>query len=371
MLIWKEFLIFTLFLFCMAIQIAADEADSDFLNKLSPEVIAAMEGNQKTINSIQTLQAVITKNSTHDYGEKGSRQLLEKLKLWYDGNNTRQNVLESRFTGKDIEPLSLGQVEGGGQSYFRPPPVGDVEIYTSKSYIYYYPPTEYVGVVPSEKDKSEILRANNILNYQSVIGRNLKEKILQSASLGYYFTATSEKINEDNCVLLSCDYSDVQMALKIWVVPSKGYCIKKLQSIYQEKVADEYTTTLKKYPPNIWWFDTVKIRESPQGDVITGSEISVNSLIFNEPLDPDIFTVWGIDVTANTKVHDQIQGTTYTLAVDKTEITQANADQENIVADTTDSSNKAVKIGLGITTLIIVIILVVIIKSKTRFPRGI
>ncbi len=364
MSIRKIFLIFIVTLFCIINFVTADETGSDLLKKLNPEVIAAMEGNQKTIDSIQTLQAVITLNSTHDYGEKGYRQMTQKLRIWYDGNNTRKDVLESRFTGKDTEPLSLGQVEGEGQAYFEPPPVGDVEIQTSKSHIYYIPPTEYVGIYSSEKDKSEILWSNNITNYQSVIGHSLKEKILQSASLGYYFTTTSEKIGEDDCVLLSCDYSDVQMVLKIWVVPSKGYCIKKLQSIYKEKVANEYTTTLKKYSPNIWWFDTVKVGESRQGDVITSSEISVNSLILNEPLHPDIFTVWGIDVTPNTKVHDEIQGTTYTLAVDKTEIQQA--DNGNIVANTEDSSNTAIIIGLGI---IILLIFVVLIKSRVLYSK--
>ena len=369
MLIRKDYFIFMVILFCMANPAVAGKANSELTKELSPEVIAAMEGNQKTIDSVHTLQAIITKNSAHDYGEKGSRQLMEKLNIWYDGDNFRQDVLESKFTGEDTEPLSLGEVEGeeGGHSYFAPPPIGEVEIYTTKSKIYYNPPTEYVGILPSEKDKSEIIRENDILRYQSARGSTLKENVLASAKNGFYFSAQSDTVDGENCVLLMCDYTNPDSTLKIWVVPSKGHCIKKLQDIYKDKVANEYTTTLKKYPPDIWWFDTVKAGKPRQIDVIRSFEISVNSLIFNEPIDPNIFTVWGIDVTPKTRVNDKIQGIIYTLATDETEVSQAGED--NIIADTTDSSNTTIVIVLGIITLIIFVVLGMLIKGRIFLLR--
>ena len=320
MLIRKKYYMLIVVFLCMADSLQAEKESSKKLEKLSPEVIAAMEGNQKTIDSIHTFQALITRRSTHDYGEKGSRQLIEKLKIWYDGNNYRKDVLESKFVGKETEPLSLGEVEGGGHSYFKPPPVGDVEIVSTKSRIYYYPPTEYIGIHSiKERDKSEKIRSNIVLMYQSSMGHSLKEQILRSVDFGYYYAAMKEKIDEEDCILLACEFPESKMGSKVWVVPSKGHCIKKIQSINKDKVSREYTTTLKKYPPGIWWFESVKVGKSRRGDVIRCSEISVNSITFNKPIDPEIFTVWAIDVTPKTKVHDKIQGITYTLATDETE----------------------------------------------------
>ena len=67
-------------LFQMTNQIPTDMNSGEILKKIIPEVIAAMEGNQKNFDSIHTLQAVITRKSTHDYGDKGSRQLMERQK---------------------------------------------------------------------------------------------------------------------------------------------------------------------------------------------------------------------------------------------------------------------------------------------------
>ena len=47
----------------MANPIPADKNSAEILKKLSPEVITAMEGNQKTINSMRTLEAVIKKTN--------------------------------------------------------------------------------------------------------------------------------------------------------------------------------------------------------------------------------------------------------------------------------------------------------------------
>jgi hypothetical protein len=90
------------------------------------------------------------------------------------------------------------------------------------------------------------------------------------------------------------------------------------------KIDYEYTTTLKKYPPGIWWFKTVKVGKFRRGDAMSSLDISINSLTLNEPIDPELFTIWGINATAKTKVYDEIRNITYTLAIDETEIPENN-----------------------------------------------
>ena len=139
---------------------------------------------------------------------------------------------------------------------------------------------------------------NNMLRYQSVRGCTLKENVLWSAKNGYYFTTESEKIDVDDCVLLTCNYDRPESKLKIWVVPSKGYCIKKVQDISGGKVVDEYVAALKEYSSGIWWFDTIKAesRKHWQRTPHILTHLSVKSLTFNKTIDAKVFTIADIRI---------------------------------------------------------------------------
>jgi hypothetical protein len=83
----------------------------------------------------------------------------------------------------------------------------------------------------------------------------------------------------------------------------------------------------------------------------------VNSLTFNEPIDPDVFTVWGLDdVTPQTKVTDEMQGMmTYTLAKDYS---------KDVAPKRTGSISKILIIGSGILALTAVAFLGIFIKGR-------
>ena len=140
----------------------------------------------------------------------------------------------------------------------------------------------------------------------------------------------------------------------IWVVPSKGYCIKKVQDGSKGEIDNEYTTILKEYSPGIWWFDTVQAREAHRRETIV-SELSIDSLTFNESIDPDIFTIWGINLSHETKIRDEMQGTIYTLAIDDAEGRETKA---------TGSLRKIIIIGLGILVLAALAFFGTFIKDK-------
>lgn len=149
-----------------------------------------------------------------------------------------------------------------------------------------------------------------------------------------------------------CNYTNPAYTWKIWVVPSKGYCIKKVQCGSRR----EYTTTLKEYSPGLWWFHTVQARAVSGSETIV-SRLSVNSLTFNEPIDPDVFTVWGLDdVTPQTKVTDEMQGMmTYTLAKDYS---------KDMPVNRTGSIRKILIVGAGILSLTAVAFLGIFIKGR-------
>jgi len=330
-------------------------------HKLSNDVLSVIEGNQATLDSVCTIQAILTKNSTHthyfnsphysDNDERrkiGGFKLIQKHRIRYDGNHFRIDQLEAKVTGDKVHRK-------------RKPYVGTVHIDSPESIIDFEAVSNMVFIRPSEWNDRHKTRTNEMLSYQSAStggGRTLKSIILAGAENGYYYTAKNETVDGDDCILLTCNYAEdsfPQFVRRIWVAPSKGYCIKKVQDSYNGIIRNEYTTTLKEYSPGLWWFDTVEARLDRDSETIV-SRLSVNSLTFNESIDPDVFTVWGLDdVTPQTKVRDEMQGTTYTLAKDYS---------KDVAAGATGSSGKVLTVGLAILALTSVALLGLLMKRR-------
>ena len=339
----RTFLLMIGVLFYVSSSTAAEQAVSEDPGKLSSEVFSAMEGNQATLDSVRTMQATLTKSSTHSFPDSKSYRIDEKLRIIYDGDHFRKDQLETRFRGADEY-----------RKYARALRVGQVDIDSAESNIDYIPSSNMVFIRPPRWSDRYKIRENGLLRYQSARWATLKRNILASVENGYYFTANSETVDGEDCILLTCDYTNPESTLKIWVVPSKGYCIKKVQDGSKGKVDYEYTTILKEYSPGIWWFDTVQVKEASVRETIT-SNLSIDSLTFNEPVDPNIFTVWDIDITSDTKIWDEMQSKMYTLAI---------GDAKDEAANPTGSSSKMIIVGLGILVLAAMAFLSIFIKSK-------
>lgn len=322
---------------------AAEQGVSEDSGKLSSEVISAMEGNQANLDSVLTMQAVITKSSTHSFPDSKSYRIDEKLRVIYDGDHFRKDQLETKFTGgKEY------------RKYAEAVTVGRVDIDSVESNIDYIPSNNMVFIRPPRWSDRYKIRENDLLRYQSARRATLKRNILESVENGYYFTAKSETVDGEDCILLTCDYTNPESTLKIWIVPSKGYCIKKVQDSSKGKVDYEYTTILKEYSPGIWWFDTVQVKEASVRETIV-SDLSVDSLTFNEPINPNIFSVWDLDITSETKIWDEMQSEMYTLAI---------GDSKDKVANPTGSPSKMMVVGLGILVLAAIAFLSIVIKGK-------
>ena len=339
-------------LFYMSSSTTAEQTASEDSRKLSSEVLSAIEGNQATLDSVRTIQAILTKNSTHTHyvptnkdKELGSYKLIQKHKIRYDGNHFRIDQLEAKFTGDKV-------YRG------RKPYVGTVHIDSPESIIDFEAVSNMVFIRPSEWNDRHKIRTNDMLRYQSAGGgRTLKSIILAGAENGHYYTAKNETVDGDDCILLTCNYAEDSFPLfvqRMWVAPSKGYCIKKVQRVSGGEVHDEYTTTLKEYSPGLWWFDAVEARVILGKETIV-SRLSVDSLTFNESIDPEIFTVWGIDISSETKIWDEMQSTMHTLAID---------DAKDAAANPSSSSSNILIPGLAILGLVGVTLLGILIKGK-------
>lgn len=312
---------------------------TSFGSELSPEVLTAIRENQKTLDSVGTFHAT-TQRVDHIKREQGSRTLFVVQEAWYDGHHLRIDVKDSKFIGEDTTELVLEKYPGA-KRVFTPPPIGSLEICSNESRLDFYK-SNWVYIHPYQWDQAKIINKSPILRYNMFRIKPLQEQVLDNARQGYIFTAQPDSLSGEDCILLSCNYPDDDSSAKVWVVPAKGYCIKKMQGKRGGKVTFEYETTLREYTPGHWWFDSViqKRWKRQEEDPFETIELSIKAIEFNEPLDPELFTIAGTNIPIGTKIRDKISGLDYVYGQPKvfgSETDFALDALEDAIRDNTDS----------------------------------
>ncbi len=296
------------FVFAATESTYADVPNAEESVKLSEQLRNIIERNQANWDSVKTMQGIVRIEMKTDYGDQGISHIIETEKFWFDGNRQRSDILNNEQVGRE-GPLER-EDSGGRKAIVTGRDKGMIEIKTGQSTIWYIPRISNVNIFPSKEDATRLRRENKLLGYQSINGTALKKAVLDIAKNGLDCTVTNETIDKDECLLLEYNLSN-ERVWKIWVVPSKGHCIKKMQSMSKGLLYSEFITTLKEYPPGIWWLDSVKSRDSLGGRLNYEENVFVDSLTFNEPIDPNIFTLAGTNIPHGTRVHDRITGKSY------------------------------------------------------------
>jgi len=303
------------FLFLDVNPMLADATSTEAYLKLTEEMRNIVDRNQKNFDSVRCIHGKIKIIRTASfYNDKGSRITEHIEENWYDGSHSRMDILESKFNGKETDPLLFKDESTGGEISIEPLSIGHTEIRSIESQMTYSPRRDMVFISPPLKNDKRPLNANNLMHYQTIGGRTIKELALHCAENDFYITVKSETADGEDCLLLECYFDKYEITRKIWIVPSKGYCIKKMELVQKGIVRDEYTTTLKEYLPGIWWFDSVKAKTlgGPEGfNPDETLEISVKSLTLNEPIDPKTFTLAGTNIPPGTRVKDEISNINY------------------------------------------------------------
>jgi hypothetical protein len=296
--------------------IFAGVADTGADVKLTDQIRDIIERNQANFDSVRTLHGTITTIRQTTFSGTGSRVMKQVEEIWYDGAHFRIDTLDEKFIGKETEPLILSEDRGRGHSIYAPRPSGFLQIKSIESSLVYVPENESAIIQPSvDWNENNKKRMNKLLSYQTCSGYTLKEEVKQRAEKGDFYTVKSDNIEGEDCLLLECYNPKTESTTRIWVAPSKGYCIKRLQRLSRGEIKEEYTTTLKEYSPGIWWFDTVSSKTS--GGKVGGRparnvEIKVDKLTINEPIDSKTFTLEGTNIPTGTKVDNRITGERYT-----------------------------------------------------------
>jgi len=300
------------FLFLTLNPALADSASNEAYLKLSDEMRKIVDGNLKNFDSMRSIHGVIKTITTYPYPSSNGKEyrvMEETDEFWYDGNHSRTDTLEGKFIGIETDPLRLLHEETGGTLIIKPKAAGHTEIESIESSIYYEVTYPTVFVEPSTEKAGRFYKKIRFMHYQTIRGDTLKEEVLYLAERDQYFTVKNETLDGYECLLLEHYNADNDLTRKIWIVPSKGYCIKKLQLIQMGKLRYGYETTLKEYLPGIWGLDSAKVIK--WGEPGKKIELSVKSLTLNEPIDPKTFTLAGTNIPIGTRIRDDISGLRY------------------------------------------------------------
>jgi hypothetical protein len=295
--------------------LSADATNEKALSELPAEFRTIIEGNQATLESIHTMHAKITTVTTSSFVKKGTRTIQKTEEIWYDKSHVRTDVVDSRFVGEDATPLILSEGPGGVKTTLEPPAIGHMEIDSDVSWLVYVPNTGSMVILAPDWNERRIQRDYVLLNCQFLQGSTLKTTVLACAKRKEFFTVKREAVDGEDCLLLECEFPKPQITQKVWVDPSRGYCIKKQQLLQRGSMFEEYTATLKEYAPGLWWFESAKAigRGGPNEGDSPGriADVSVDSLTLNEPIDAKIFTLAGTNVPPGTRVRDTIADSGY------------------------------------------------------------
>jgi hypothetical protein len=288
---------------------ATDSSSDQTSAQLPAALRLIIDRNQANWDAVKTLQGSMRIQTRTSYGDKGSLELAEMERIWWDRSHIRSDVLESKPLGEKASIVDTDDkgrtVTASGRS------VGTITIDSAESRLEYHPGIATASVFPPQWDEVKIRHCNAFLNYQSVVGNTLKECVLTNAKNGAYPTVRDEEVGDDECSLIEYRFPRYDMVVRVWVAPSKGCAIKKLQTSAEGQICDEYVTTLKEYMPGIWWFDSVKAKHSAGAPGNHEVEVFVDSLTVNEPIDAAVFTLVGTDIPAGTMVRDLIAEVRY------------------------------------------------------------
>ena len=301
-------LITIIFTFIITVPKLAYSSEDELSTKLNQEILSIIEHNQENYDSVKSLQSRLTVELKETFEDKGTLHAIQEEQIWSDSYHLRNDVLGSKYIG-DSGPIVVnerGEGKQKGSVVALCKSAGTINIWSDESKLGYSPDNRTVTIVPSSMDNNLLLRENRLLKYQTLNGRPLKEVVLEIIDKCANFDTRADKVDGEDCILLEWSFEN-GIEVHVWVVPSKGYAIKKKQILVNDQVTDEYTTTLKEYSDGIWWINTVI---SSEGDY--SEEISVDSLTLNNPLDPSIFTLAGTNIPHGTTIRDKILGYYYT-----------------------------------------------------------
>jgi hypothetical protein len=136
-------------------------------------------------------------------------------------------------------------------------------------------------------------------------GTPLEARVQKLAADGYQPTLETGAIDSVECRLLSWEFPKSDMAMKIWVVPSKGYLITRHQQFVKGKLVTQRDLHLRAFG-DVYCFESVQEKSwRTDGAIVESYTRTIKSLDLNPKIDASVFTLDGLGIREGMLVRDR------------------------------------------------------------------
>ncbi|GIW96461.1 MAG: hypothetical protein KatS3mg110_4502 [Pirellulaceae bacterium] len=103
----------------------------------------------------------------------------------------------------------------------------------------------------------------------------------------------------------------------IWIVPDLGYSVVKMEfrgNVRNQLLLDRLQVRVKAFEGDrgtVWFPEWARTERHLSGGLSHAFEVEIWDAQFNKPVDPNLFTLGGMDIPPETSVHDNITGRAY------------------------------------------------------------
>jgi hypothetical protein len=233
------------------------------------------------------------------------------VSVWYDGGNVRED--HSAKPGSRVDLRTAAVPAAGGRFVAGPPPEFR-QVLTTEEVMSYRPGGAAMSIVPGDADNPYGERVKLLHKYTAVQqGRTLEKQVLKSWGEGFHPTVKWAELDGAECNLLTWDFAEARMAMKVWVAPAQGSMIRKVQQFYKGELTGEWTATLRDYGDGVFWVERIEEKDwhEDRPEPATHLTATVRELKPNVPVEAERFTIAGMGVPAGTQVQDRRRGVEY------------------------------------------------------------
>jgi len=233
-----------------------------------------------------------------------------RVRVWSKGRQLAEDVISQPAAGHERGPFVIE--DRGKEGLLAYPLDGAQRVLTPEAGLSYSRGGGVLTIVAGDPQAPYGRHASVVHKYAAlVLGETLEEKVNNDAGLGYHPAITPAIVEGLPCQLLEWQYPQAEMALKVWVVPSKGYMVKKLQTFHKGAVAQEWCVDLREYGDGLFWWEKVQHTKWAKGRIRSRTVARITDFEPNCSVDDSLFTLAGLDVPIGTEVRDRKLGLRY------------------------------------------------------------
>ncbi len=274
--------------------------------ELPEELATIVKSNSESLRKLSICTATIEEHRWFRRDEKEA-SYKRLLSIWFKDSRIREDAIVEPTETALPQRIVIEDPGRGTRSILRPQ--DSRQIATPEACMSYSPGYGAMTIVRGDADLPFGRKASMLHKYAAYLhGITLEQKVRTLTTEGYAPSIQDADVDGVSCKQIEWDFPNVEMALKIWVVPSKGHMIKKVQTFHKGHIVHEWIATLREYGKGLFWFEEVTEKEWHRGSLAECTTIKIKELNPDAPVDDELFTLKGLNVPFGTEIQDRIVG---------------------------------------------------------------